>query len=504
MCKSLFLAILLILSVCLSAQTAESVLSSSLEDSLQALEAASTAIDSFRHDPVQLKKNIDNFIKEEQNQSDTWFPWWTYSSNKHYITLKNTYLNIKKNGFMIYPHRQQSIRIFQSNRSFYHHASRGHTIELSSTSYALPVTLTLAEAGMGDFRNMHGSFNLRKGHVAGFDSTAVQMAVAGINGYWFGDYDTAANIHLQLSHKLPAGRLELSHTSYNEEYPSNLSDTSSDSPALSKELNEEMLYYQNRYLDLGLRYEYGKNAGYERNQLAVLARKQLTSADWNTDLSVEYLKQSGEADSSWFNLSLQAETEGDIVKGWLSSYYINKENYFGEMELTGDLYQGIGILGKAYSWSNADSLLHSKTGKEQRYGGGLTWRNTGWRMDIIYGNADDQVNDDWFMETYLNGLLYYRNLEIKLRNWLYLFLAPELQMQNELELFYHLPPDNGVRLQLTSHYYTEHYSEEENFIPAATNLDLLLGIKISDKFEIRLQMVNLTNSLFIQFLLVFC
>ena len=495
-----YLILILLLSQISFAQLPDSLMVLSAEDSLLIAEALAMEEmpDTLKYDPVQLRKDVNSFIDEDQKQlKSDWFPWWTLIQNKHYITLGNPYLNIRNNGFTVSTSQMQSIRQVQSRRSFYELENIGHSINLENDYYLLPVTLTDTEAGMGDYRNMHGNFTMRKGQLLGRDSLGICLNVAGINGYWFGNFDTAANLRMHLFQKFKSGILEFTHASYSEEFSNNQLLKETEAELVSRDMKEETLVYKHKYLEAGLRYESGDIAGDEHRQLSFLMRKTGDFDKLDYDIGLEYLRKSAPADSNWLVGSGTAEGKWDFAEYQAGFNISDKDNYFYEAAIFTNLYRGAGFTGKSYNWIYTDSLLFSTTGKESRYGAGIGWHNDNLILDIIYGQNDDGNNDDWFLESYLNAKISWSSFDILLRNWSFYFLNPEFQSRSEAELVYNLEHDNHVRFQMSSSYYTEYYDTEEYYVPAAQNLDLLLGIGISRNFEIRVEMINVTDNFYL-------
>ncbi|MCF7912459.1 MAG: hypothetical protein K9M99_08020 [Candidatus Cloacimonetes bacterium] len=495
-----YLIIILLLSHLGFAQLPDSLQSVSALDSLLLTEAQAmeTPADTTKYDPIKLRKDINAFIDQDQNQLNSdWFPWWTLTQNKHYITLKNSYLNIRNNGFRVYSPQMQSIRQVQSRRTFYQLHNTGHSLNLENDYYLLPVTLTDTEAGLGDYRNMHGNFTMRKGHLLGIDSLGVCLNVAGINGYWFGNYDTAANLRLHVFHKFHSGILEYTHATYSEEFSSAMLLEESESELVSRDLSENMLVFKHKFLDAGIKLESGKVGGDERKQMSFLLRKTVDSAFLNYDLSLEYIKETAHTDSSWLAAGGTAEGKWKFAEYNAGFNISDRDNYFYEASLFTGLYRGAGLIAKSYNYSFTDSLLFAAPGKESRSGAGLAWHNDRLKLDVIYGQNDDGLNDDWFLESYLKAYIPWGSFTLLLRNWSFYFLNPEFQTVNEIELVYNLAYHNKVRFQASSSYYTEYYDAEENYIPAAHNLDILLGIGISRNFEIRAEMINMTDNLYL-------
>jgi hypothetical protein len=495
-----YLMLILLISQLCFAQMPDSLRVISAEDSLLIAEALAgeEMPDTLKYDPVQLRIDIDSFIEQDQKQVNSdWFPWWTLIQNKHYITLGNPYLNIRNNGFSVNTQQMQSMRQVQSRRSFYELENIGHSINLENDYYLLPITLTDTEAGMGDFRNMHGNFTMRKGQLMGRDSLGICLNVSGINGYWFGNYDSAANLRLHLYQKLRSGILEFTHASYSEEFSSNMLLQESDAELVSRDMKEDILMYKHKYLQAGIRYETGDIGGDEQRQLSFLLRRTGDSDSLDYDIGIEYIRAGAKADSNWLVGSGTAKGKWNFAEYQAGFNISDIDNYFYETELFTNIYKGVGFTGKSYNWRYTDSLLFSTTGKESRYGAGIAWHNDNLRFDIIYGHNDDGINADWFLESYLNAKIGWGSFDILLRNWAFYFLNPEFMTRNEAEIVYNLEHNNRVRVQVSSSYYYDYYDAEEYYVPAAHNLDLLLGIGISNNFEIRAEMINATDNFYL-------
>jgi len=498
--KIFYLIIIILATGLLYSQAPDSLQAVTAQDSLliaEAMEEQAPA-DTLIYDPVELRNEINNFIDEDQQQlKRDWFPWWYLTENKHYISLSKPYLSVRKNGFRIYSAQEPDMRHLQSNRAFYVLENQGHSIDLENDHYYLPVTITDAEAGMGDYRNMQGNFTMRKGKLLGQDSLGFCLNITGINGYWFGNYDTAANIRLHLYNKFPAGTLEYIHTAYSEESSSYLYPDQPEDELVTRDISEEMLLFNTDILDLGFRYESGTTAGRDKQRISFLLRKKGKLPVLDYDLSLEYLKEISNADSSWLSLSGNAYGKWNFADYTAALDLVDKDNYFYEASLYTDLYKGAGFIVKALNRAFSDTLLYSTPGTETRYGAGIAWHNDNIILDIVYGNQDDGLYDDWYMESYINCNIPYKNFNLVYRNWSFYFLNPEFQTQNELEFIYNLPYNNRVRFMISSRYYTDYYDDEEDFILAAHNIDLLLGIKISRNFEIRAEMINVNDNFYL-------
>ena len=498
--KKFYLIIFIISIRLLFSQAPDSLQAISAQDSMLISEAMAeqAPADTLTYDPVELRNKIDSFIDEDQQQlTKDWFPWWYLTENKHYISLEKPYLSIRRNGFRIYSAQEHAMRQIQSNRDFYLLENQGHSIDLENDHYYLPVTLTDTEAGMGDYRNMHGSFTMRKGKLLGLDSLGVCLNVSGINGYWFGDYDTAANIRLHLYNKFKAGTLEYIHTTYSEESSGYLYPDAIKTELVTRDISEDIVLFNTDLLDLGFRYESGTTAGIDKQQMSFLLRRtgKLPALDY--DLSLEYIKENSNADSSWLSLSGNASGNWKYADYKAAFDLVDMDNYFYETYLYTDLYKGVGLIGKTMNWAFNDSLLYWDSGSETRMGAGFAWHNDNIIADVVYGNEDDGLYSDWYLESYINCNIPYKNFKLVYRNWSFYFLNPEFQTQNELEFIYNLPYNNRVRFMISSRYYTDYYDDDEHFIPAASNIDLLLGVGISRNFEIRAQMINLTDNYYL-------
>jgi hypothetical protein len=495
--RSIFALILILIISPLAGEEADSLHSETITDSISnaGIDQIDVNSPALKYNPVKLKSAIDKYIENHHDQiSSEWLPCWTYKSNKHYITLKDGGLNVRKMGFSIRPWARQQIRDIQSNRAFYLLSSRGHNINLENYYYDNTVTIVSAEAGLGDYENMHGNFTLRKGKLFGSDNTGLNLSVSGINGYWFGAYDSASNMRLHLFHKLKLGQLEYIHTSISEEMSSNLTYYS------EKEIEkltsqEEIFYFSNSYLDLGIRYETGNLAAKKRNLLGLMARKIFNYGGNDFDFSYEFLQQTGDAEKHWQIFG--GEASGSLSRLFYEAgfSFTNSDNYYTEAHIFGDIFKGLGISSKFYEWTYQDSLIYNNLAGVKRKGFGISCRKEKIKFDVHYGVEDNDIDNDWYLESNLEGKKITGNIELKLRNWSFYFLNPDLQIQTEAEIIYNLPYYNWVRFCLKNYFYSDHINNEGIFVEQAYSIDLLLGMRVSRQFEIRAEMINITNNM---------
>ncbi|MCF7919213.1 MAG: hypothetical protein K9N06_04815 [Candidatus Cloacimonetes bacterium] len=494
-----FTIIVFLVYLTLFGQDADSLQVLSPEDSLliQQLEDETGIYeqDTLKIDLVKLRRQITEELDSRlQPQRKEWFRWWYLSENRHYTSLKQPVLHIRKEGFTMYPHFVESLHILQSERSFYKINSYGHHLNLDSYDYDLPITLSSSEAGLGDWHHSRGSLVIEKGNTPLSDSLAFSAGVSGINGYWFGNDDSSANLNFNLRYRTPWGNIRFIHSDWSEEFDGALSFLP-EADIVTRSGIEEIIKFEHSAFEAGLRLENTKTAGIERKQQAFLLRREHSGRLLHYDLSAEYITEKTPADSSWLVFSAQADGNLLSLKYNLDLNYSGKNIYFIDTELFLPFYKSIGITGNAWFWKNDSTSINPVTGQLKRYGAGLAWRDSLNTLEITGGNQEDDSYDDWYLETYANCTFSWKQFDLILKNWTFYFINPNLQSQTEAELRYRLPYNNALRLQYRNRYYSEYLNRYDEYIPSGIWHDLLIGVQITRRFEIRFEAVNITNNL---------
>jgi len=448
--------------------------------------------DTLKIDLVKLRSDVAELIEERtEKKREEWYRWWYLSENRHYTSLKQPVLHIRKEGFTVYPHLVESMHILQGERSFYNIMGKGHHFDLESFDYDLPVTLSSAEAGLGDWEHSHGNLTIEKGDSFISDSLSFAASVAGISGYWFGSDESASNINFNFKYRTKAGNIRYIHTTWGEEFGSALSYINTEN-AIERKGNEEIIKFEHREFEAGVRLESSKTDNLKRKQQAFLLRREHAN-DWlQYDLGFEFVRETT-ADSSWLVLSGKLSNVLGKSDYTLDFGITGKDNYFAEADVFMPFYKRLGISANAYTWKNDSSLINPKTGSFLRSGGGIAWIDSISTIELIAGFQDDDLSEDWYMESYVNSTFTWKSFDLILKNWTLYFINPDLQIQTEVEIRYNLPFGNALRLQYRNRYFSEMLSND-NYFPASVWHDMLLGVKITSRFEIRLEAVNITEN----------
>jgi len=515
---------------------------------LDTLKAEIVILDTLeeRVDPKILLVEMNDFLAgKRKNEDDLFIPHLIYQENFHLFSPINLDVRFKKNGFTEIPFTTSNIQTVQNNRDIFRAEYKRGNIFYNSWDYNLPVAITESYMGLGDNDMNNIAVSLMKGGIFGIPKFDIQLDYLGEEGTWLGTNEVSKNFHLHLKYDLNFAQIYFENSIFDQELPGEKDVDGyyyNDDYVYLKE-NEYSVLVQNSVLDLGLKYNFsdyimnswhpetGKIFQKERNLLQFLTQKKIETKDHKIDFSYEYVIEDNSIentirDSSYHILSFDQDSNFKRLSIGNTGYFQDKNIFQLNSEVAYEIFNGFSLLGEYCSSSSNDHqyrhLFNYKT--RSRVGGGIIFHSSHLKTKFMFGQNSNRTSGGLY-HTIKNSVDYFevQNLvdlsinkfEIVVRNWLrneeisedwildyhyyyYIEYYPEWQLSNLLELRYLLEHNNEIIIGL-KHIYHSNYSYFLNSIdsPRTTdtqNIDAYLKIQLTDRFEISIDAINVTNN----------
>ncbi len=541
MVMKIFLVILtiIVLTTCIWAQT-------EIEENIppDTLNIEQAVIDSLeeRIDPKLLLVEMNNFLDEKRKMEDNFFlPHLIYKENFHLSSPFNLNMRIKKNGFSEIPFATGNLQTVQNNRSIYKTIYKRGNILYNSWEYSLPVALTETYMGLGDIDMNNIAVSLMKGGIFGIPDFDMQLDYLGEKGIWQGyENEASKNFHLHLIYDLGFARIHFDNSLINQTLPSGkdiyayLGYMYPNYSASNKE-NEYSFTVENNIIDFGFKYlssDYKMDEWWrkKRNLMQFLVQKKLYSRNHNLNLSYEFVSENvtsynyiptqptdiSKKDNSYHILSVDHDSNIVGFKIGNTGFYRDENNFQLDSSLQKELFHGFSLCGEFNTSSTefypnhlSSCLLNQLRSSVD---GGIFIDFPLIKTKVVMGQHHIEDFDgkyyslqntftlNLFEDVYIKYDLWLRkeqtNYQIDNNSEISSF--PEWQMFDALEVTYNLKHNNAIILGLKHIYhsdYSYYYDACESPTTSDTqNIDAYLKIQLTDRFEISVDAINLTNN----------
>ncbi len=463
--------------------------------------------DTLDFDLGEIRNQIDSLIYEEVYYRDhnRLLPYFLYSENFHYKTYPNPNLYITKNGFSLVPYLVRSSHIFQNLNPLYQADFRRNHLNFTQEKYELPVFLTNSFLGLGDENMNHVGVIFRKGLLLGIKNLNFNFGYLGQEGNWLGINEQSKHFDLMLDYASKIGSFYLFYSSLDQNISSDkFTDNPQDQEKIKEKVSDLSFYFENPYINLGAKYEKIIIDNFIRHCYNFKFDKKITLNNHLLMGKIEFIKLK-ESEEDYFQFSLDHESRFNPIT--LINYGVIKDsdNYSYNNRLNLGLYKGISLISDNFYFSSYDKEIAVNS-----VGLGITTNFIA--MELLYSHKNEFTDNDMF-ELFSNLNIEVNSLEIILENHLsYLFdfqisenddseksSLPKYRIQNRLELIYHLKFDNAIKLGIDQIFFSDYYAHLFNldmtpsYVGNALNFDGYISVQISTRFEIRLDVVNITN-----------
>ena len=536
--RTLILIIIVILTISIWAQT--EMEENTAQDTLN---IETVVIDTLKEkiDPRLLLVEMNTFLDEKREIEDQLFlPHLIYKENFHLSSPFNLNVRIRKNGFSEIPFATGNLQTVQNNRNIFRTIYKRGNIFYNSYGYSLPVAITETYMGLGDKDMNNISVSLMKGSILGIPKLDMQLDYLGEKGIWQGyENEVIQNFHLHLSYDLDFARIHFDNSMIDQTLPGEKDINNyaySTESAFNKE-NEYSITVENKIIDLGLKYKYNDykiedKFRKERDLIQVLAQKKIQIPNHQLDLSYEFVSEDITInnysnpdttlitnDDNSFHI-LSGNHESNILGFNIGNtcYFQDENNFQFDSEVIKQIFHGFSFFGEYSTLSDEyfpnylPTFLQHQT--KSRIGGGILINPYQLRSKITMGQQtiEEFIGEYFEVQNTLNMKIS-KNVGIKIEQWLKnerttilihddnnynLHSYPEWQMLDLLEITYFLKYNNSIKLGV-KHIYHSNYSYtlddlEVIFRNDTQNFDAYLTIQLTDKFEISVDAINLTNN----------
>jgi hypothetical protein len=451
----------------------------------------------------ELKQSLGQYLENTQsNKEKLQFPFILYNENFHLKTPFDPNLRFIKNGFTVIPFKVSNLHILQNFKPFFNtEYKRGFTI-FSESNYDLPVAVTESFLCLGEGDMNHAFVSFRKGGILGLKNINMKIDYIGQEGQWLSVNEKSRNFYLHLFSSHNWGKIHLYHTTIDQKISTNkLADAPElfESKRIKDELSDTAILFENKYINFGARFEKTKTDTSNRDLSELILSKSFENNNHYIYSSYEYFMNNSN-DTDFHLLTLDHHSQIVFLDLGNSGYYQDEDNHFFASELEYTVLKGINVVVN-YSVVKSENTPFFQP--EERTGTGLTLDLPFMQTEVIAGKENLSEENTYFAETTSYTDLYYKRLQIKMKNWtLYrdieLDELPVWQSQTSLEFILNLEHDNSIKFGV-EHVYTSEYSYTCNnadciFRDKFSNFDAWLTFQITRRFQIQVDVVNLLNT----------
>jgi len=452
-------------------------------------------VDTFYIDIQKLKEQVDSLIsKRKEIEKYELLPHFIYNENFHLKSVFEPDIWLRKNGFLILPFTTSRTHLLHNFAPLFQTDFSQNQVSFYQTNYNLPVAMTEAILGLGDLDMNHAFVRFQKGNVFNIRNLNVKADYFGQDGYWYSVYEKSSNFNLHLFYDHKFGKFHYYHTTIDQEIPSDklLENPSTSSMILEKSFDNAFLW-ENKILNAGIQLENYEVNKMERKQTHFLLNKTLIFQQHKIQSSIEYFIQSEPKDNSFSIFSINNYSNISSINIGNTIIYQDDDNFLISSEIDRKIYKFLSLIGK-YSKIKNEKFL-------ERKGIGLNISPSLADCNLLIGEQRIAEIRIIYAEAATAFIFKFNNLNINLKKWtLYqkpdenLKNYPELQSKVFLDLVYNLKYNNAIKFGL-SYFYNSDYRNDLN-IPMKNNanLDGYLAFKITDRFEIKVDAINLLNS----------
>ncbi len=474
--------------------------------------SAETIIDTAGSVLETLKNQLDEHLENKRQMHQNLFiPHLIYSENFHLKSPFDPVFQFTKNGFMIIPFVVSNTHILQNYKPFFNTKCIRDNIFFTEDDYDLPVAFSESYLGLGDFDMNHVTATLKKGNILGIKNLHFEGDYIGQDGEWLGTREQSRNYNIHLFYDLNWGTFHFHQTTIDQKINTNILKDAPELPEkhkIKEWISDSAILFENRFINIGGLIQTTEIDTMERKLSEIMLTKSIRSDDNLLTLTWEYFWNTS-ADSTFNIFSLNQSSDIYKLHFGNSGYYQDKNNYLLSSEIRMKMIKPISVTAK-YS-------IHDETEKnylqpEEKKGAGFIIDIPVLQIEAIYGAeriVSPQMNNNVegrFIELTNRFNLKYRSFECNIINWnLYrnidlgtIRYIPAWQSKTIAEIIYNMPHNNAVKLGL-SHFYTSGYkytcdATDTIYSMKNSNLDAYIAFQITDRFEIKLDAVNLTNS----------
>ncbi len=452
-------------------------------------------VDTFYIDIQELKEQVDSLIsKRKEIEKYQLLPFFVYNENFHLKSVFEPDIWLRKNGFLILPFTTSRTHLLHNFAPFFQTDFSQSQVSFYQKDYDLPVAMTEAILGLGDLDMNHAFVSFLKGNVFNIRNLNAKADYFGQDGYWYSVYEKSSNFNLHLFYDHKFGRFHYYHTSIDQEIPSDklLENTTPSSKILEKSFDNSFLW-ENEILNAGIQLENYEVNKIERKLTHFLLDKTLIFQQHKIQGSIEYFIQSEPKDESFSIFSIKNNSNISSINIRNTIIYQDDDNFLISSEIDRKIYKSLCITGK-YSKIKNEKFL-------ERKGIGLNISPSFADCNLLIGEQRIVEIRKIYAESVVSFKFKFNNLNTNLKNWtLYqepdeiLQNYPELQSKVFLDLVYCLKYNNAIKFGL-SHFYSSNFLNDLNaLVKGSSNLDGYLAFKITERFEIKVDAINLLNS----------
>ena len=452
-------------------------------------------VDSFYIDIQRLKEQVDSLIsKRKEIEKYEPLPYFIYNENFHLKSLSEPDIWLRKNGFLILPFNTSKTHLLQNYAPLFQTDFSLKQVSFYQENYDLPVAMTEAILGLGDLDMNHAFVSFQKGNVFNIRNLNAKTDYFGQDGYWYSIYETSSNFNLHLFYDHKFGRFHYYHTTIDQEIPSDklLENSTLSSKILEKSFDNAFLW-ENEILNVGIQLENYKVNKVERKQTHFLLNKTLVFQQHKIHGSIEYFIQSEPNDESFPIFSLNNNSYISSINIGNTIIYQDDDNFLFSSEIDRNIYQFFSLIGK-YSKIKNEKFLEKK-------GIGLNISPSFVDCNLLIGEQRIGKIRKIYAESAVSFKFRFNDFMVNLKKWtLYqesdenLQNYSELQNKTFLDLVYNLKYNNAIKFGFSHFYSSEFQNEFDIPVKDNTNLDGYLAFKITDRFEIKVDAINLLNS----------
>ncbi|MCK4311638.1 MAG: hypothetical protein KAW88_02765 [Candidatus Cloacimonetes bacterium] len=456
-----------------------------------------------------LKKDVEAHINQKNLMREYLFlPYLIYNENFHLKSPFDPDIRFIKNGFTIIPFEVSNTHILQNYKPFFNTEFKRDFIHFRQDDYELPVAITESFLGLGDVDMNHATVSLKKGNILGITNLNFEADYIGQDGKWLGVNEKSRNLNLHLFYNFNWVKLHFYHTTIDQEIHTNKlvnAPEIPENPKIKEWTSDSAILFENRYLNIGGRYEKTEIDTLNRTLTEFMLTKSLQNNNHFISLIWEYLRERSD-DSSFNILTLNQSSDILLFNIGNSGYYQDEDNYLLSSKIGGKIFKPISSTAKYFI--HEDSVGNPNHPKE-KMGVGLILNPSFLRLEAIYGTETPQKHkrkDNRFVEISNDIRFKIKSFGINLISWTlyrdinyeYSQPLPTWQAKTILELVYNLKYNNAIKLGL-SHFYTSEYEYTCDgadciFKMKNSNIDAYLAFQITDRFKIWVDAVNLTNT----------
>ena len=448
--------------------------------------------DTFYIDIQKLKEQVNSQIsKRKEIEKYEALPYFIYNENFHLKSLFEPDIQLRKNGYLILPFLTSKLHLLQNYSPLFRSDFSQNQFSFYQNDFNLPVAITNAILGLGDPDMNHASVCFQKGDIFNIRKLNVKLDYFGQDGYWYSIYEKSSNFNMHLFYEHQLGKFHYYHTSIDQEIPSDkLLQHSTTSDVILEKSYDNALLWENKIVNAGIQLENYKVDKTKRKQTHLLLNKTLFFPQHNVQAAFEYFIQSKPKEKNLSIFSLKNSSEILSINIGNTFIYQDDDNFLISSEFNRKIFKIFNLIGK-YSKIKYDIFSEKK-------GLGLELTPNHQKYNIIVGEMRNAEVKSIFLETNNNLIFKSNQFQAQLFNWTF-YLAendsyPKWQTKTFLNLIYNLEYSNAMKLGFSYFYNSDFQDVSNTGIKESSNLDAYFAIKITNRFEIKVDAINILNS----------